>query len=311
MEAPLYREGGEHPVIELMRQRTHGALDHEHLSLVIEGGGLRGALTAGEVAELEAKEYSPIIFDSVVASSSGAYSAAYYLSENAQDGANLYIDHLIQAKMAHFGNCLHLRPVLDLSVPVDDLLENVIPVNWDKVVETKKLHMMVSDPHEVTTKMLPPPRDKEELKNFLKATSHMPILSGRAPTIEGLSYYDGSLTSPLPIAQAIALGATHVLALSTRNLREWRTKQTKLERVVSRIYDKRWPGIDAAIRKGVETADTKMAELTCARDNPVEPPYIYTLEAPPRLDIKQFEQDPRKTAIGVEIGRLAIRSLLS
>lgn len=304
MEKPI------HPVVDLLEKRRNSAEDNYKLGLVVEGGGLRGALTAGMVAELHDSGYPAELFDVIIGSSAGAFNATYYISGNPGEGAFIYPNHLMQHKFVDYLGWLKRRPIMDLSVPVDNLLEEVVPLNWQRIIESKKLYIVVSDPHEVGTKVLPPPENKGQLKNYLRATAHIPVLAGKPPLIEDLPYYDGSLTAPLPIEQAVVLGATHVLALSTRCLKEWRQKQTRIERLASRYYDQRYPGIDKAIRKGVETAKERVDYLAAARDCPEETPFVYTIDVPNNLNIRQFESQSSKLLQSIDVGKIAVSSAI-
>jgi len=298
-----------HPTIELIDGRKNGLPDDAVLAAVIEGGGLRGGFTAGNVVALEEAGYPARLFNFVIGASSGLFNSAFYVADGSIEGSRIYSEHMVQHNFADYKAWFRGRHVMDLTVVLDHILEEEIPLDWDTAVASSRLYGVVSDPHQVGTKILPPPKDKAELKNNLRASAHIPILAGRAPNIDGRRYYDGSLTAPLPIDQAIALGATHILALSSRSLKEWRNHQSPLERFVSRAYDLRYPGIDKAIRHGVETADERVEFLTNARDDPQGPPYIYTIDTPEGIVVHQFERDTDKLTEIVELGKQAVRSV--
>ena len=59
-------------------------------------------------------------------------------------------------------------------------------------------------------------RSKQELWEALLASSRMPWAGGPPVEIAGRRYIDGGLGSAIPVAEAVAAGATHVLALQTR-----------------------------------------------------------------------------------------------
>ena len=59
-------------------------------------------------------------------------------------------------------------------------------------------------------------RTKDELWQVLLATTRMPWVGGAPVPIDGRRYIDGALTCPIPVANAVAAGATHVLVLQTR-----------------------------------------------------------------------------------------------
>jgi predicted acylesterase/phospholipase RssA len=59
-------------------------------------------------------------------------------------------------------------------------------------------------------------RSKAELYDVVLASSRMPWAGGPPVEIAGRRYVDGGLGSAIPVAEALAAGATHVLALQTR-----------------------------------------------------------------------------------------------
>src|SRR5579859_2357910 len=148
-----------HPVLDVLNSRKSGIADEHILGLAIEGGGLRAALTAGMVAELHDLGYPASIFNIIVGSSAGAFNGAYYISGNAGEGARIYPDHMMQNGFVDRLGWLKRRPIMDTSLPVDMLLEERIPLDWDKIVSSQKLYIAVSDPHGVGTKVLRAPAD--------------------------------------------------------------------------------------------------------------------------------------------------------
>ena len=59
-------------------------------------------------------------------------------------------------------------------------------------------------------------RTQDAVWSAILASSRMPWAGGPPVEIEGRRYLDGGMASPIPVAEALAAGATHVLALQTR-----------------------------------------------------------------------------------------------
>ena len=59
-------------------------------------------------------------------------------------------------------------------------------------------------------------RTEDEVWNAMLASSRMPWAGGPPVEFEGRRYLDGGMASPVPVYEAVAAGATHVLALQTR-----------------------------------------------------------------------------------------------
>jgi predicted acylesterase/phospholipase RssA len=70
--------------------------EHSHLSLAIEGGGMRGSITAGMATAIHTLGYDAEsgVFDSVYGSSAGALIGAYYVTGDLKGGGRIYYDEL-------------------------------------------------------------------------------------------------------------------------------------------------------------------------------------------------------------------------
>jgi predicted patatin/cPLA2 family phospholipase len=301
----------EHPVMELLEQRKSGQEDASKLALVVEGGMMRGVITGAMVAQLETMGYGPDLFDLVVGTSAGAVNASYYIAKQAVQGVRVYPDYLGSKGFVDRLGWIKKRPIVNLSILMDDIMEHEVPLKWDSVVTAHKLYMTTSDPFTAGTRVLEPSRTAQELKEGLRASCHVPLLAGKPIEIDGVPLYDGGLTAPLPIKEALDLGATHVLALSGRHLANWRSKQTVVERFVSRFYDLKYPGIDKAIRSGVETANSRRLLLQNHRSGSDEEPYIFLVDPSHNSDISQLEKDTSKIEAALLLGQQAVETLLS
>src|ERR1700754_2635751 len=86
---------GTHPVAAVMRERRlagwrPGARTDPHcVALVLEGGGMRGVVSAGMVAALERLELTDA-FDVVVGSSAGAINGAAFLARSGVRASDAY-----------------------------------------------------------------------------------------------------------------------------------------------------------------------------------------------------------------------------
>ena len=98
---------------------TDGAGNGETSTLVVEGGGLRGAFGAGVLSELAAGGAAR--FDDVVAVSSGAPTAAYLVTGQAADGLRIWEDHTHGAQLISPRNWLRAAPLMDIDGMIDVL----------------------------------------------------------------------------------------------------------------------------------------------------------------------------------------------
>ena len=87
-------------------------------------------------------------------------------------------------------------------------------------------------------------RSKRELWDAVLASSRMPWAG--APPVEfgGRRYVDGGLASPIPVAEALAAGATHVLALQTR---PYGVPRKSASRLADRFIERHLRGLNPAL----------------------------------------------------------------
>ena len=95
----------DHQVLDLLRRRrdtgtkpgARAADDTAHVALALEGGGMRGAVTAGMASALKHQGMADC-FDSVYGSSAGAVIGAYFVSEaDVRESCSIYFDVLPNA----------------------------------------------------------------------------------------------------------------------------------------------------------------------------------------------------------------------
>src|SRR3954454_2679180 len=110
----------QHPVARVLRERTEarsapGAREDGHrVALVLEGGGMRGVVSAGMVAALERLGMRDA-FDLIVGSSAGAINGVALLSGVAQRAADAYCGPLASKSFVNPLRVLRGKPVLDLN----------------------------------------------------------------------------------------------------------------------------------------------------------------------------------------------------
>lgn len=213
-----------HSVVELMRERIHegsapGARNDPYvLALAVEGGGMRGVAAAGMVLALEQLGMRDA-FDRVYGSSAGSMVGAYFISGQAALGASIYIQDLTTRRFIskRRGLTLGRRPVLDLDFLVDEVIEKVKPLDYERVLSSPiELHVLATSLTSGTCIDLSGFSSKEALREAMRASARLPWLSGPPVTIESDPCYDSGLTDSLAYTAALAGGATHVLVLKTR-----------------------------------------------------------------------------------------------
>jgi predicted patatin/cPLA2 family phospholipase len=211
-----------HPVAAVLRARAErGSRPGEHddphrVAIVLEGGGMRGVVSAGMTAALERLGVTAC-FDLVVGASAGAINGAALLAGVAREGAATYHGPLASRSFVNPARVLRGRPVIDVNYVLRYASSGLDAARHDRVLASPAaLHCVAVSVETAQPVVFSGMRTKQELWDALLASSRMPWAGGAPIEIDGQRYLDGGLGSPIPVTEALAAGATHVLALQTR-----------------------------------------------------------------------------------------------
>ncbi|GMH34266.1 hypothetical protein BSKO_02100 [Bryopsis sp. KO-2023] len=210
-----------HPTMRVLEERWRGnskpgqRRDDFKVGLVVEGGGMRGAVTGGMLMQLHDLGMKDV-FDAVYGSSAGAINATYFLSGQNQ-GLDVYFEHLSNANFMSFRRMFSKDPVMDLDYLVDDVMHKRLPLLWDKVLASEvPLKVIASSLDSLSSVTLEGFRCKHELMEALMASANVPEIAGPPRTVNGERLVDAAVFEPIPYQAAVKDGCTHVLALCSR-----------------------------------------------------------------------------------------------
>ena len=211
-----------HPVLDVLQARLHsesapGRRDDPHrVAVVLEGGGMRGVVSAGMTAALERLGLTRC-FDLVVGSSAGALNAAALLGGVAQPAAAMYHTVLASRRFVNPVRLLFGRPALDVRFVLAHADGDLDAERHQRTIASPiDFHCVALDVDSAAPREFSGMRTKDELWQVLLATTRMPWIGGEPVAIGPHRYIDGALTCPIPVGNAIDAGATHVLVLQTR-----------------------------------------------------------------------------------------------
>jgi predicted patatin/cPLA2 family phospholipase len=195
-------------------RRPHG--DGASVALAVEGGGMRGVISAGMVSALEGLGLTEA-FDAVYGSSAGAINAAYFVAGQAALGTTIYYEDINNRRFIDLRRALIGRPIVDLGFLIDDVAVRRKPLAVDRVLASRSpLRVMATDVDTRLPVVLDGFDTGAALLAALRAGATMPVLAGEPRELGGRRYLDASLSEPVPLPAAEAAGHTHVLVLLTR-----------------------------------------------------------------------------------------------
>lgn len=208
-------------ILDILLQRAarqslapHG--DGARVALAIEGGAMRGVISAGMVSALEALGLTHA-FDAVYGSSAGAINGAYFLAAQAGLGTTIYYEDINNRRFADLRRALIGRPIVDLGFLFDDVVRRRKPLDTARVLRgATPFSILATDVDARTAGVLRDFTDDESLFSALRASATMPVMAGEPWPHQGRRWLDASLSEPIPVPAAEADGCTHVVALLTR-----------------------------------------------------------------------------------------------
>jgi predicted patatin/cPLA2 family phospholipase len=273
------------------RSGSGSRADGHRVALVVEGGGMRGVVSAamtGALADLGLAD----AFDLVVGTSAGALNAAAMLAGVANGCTREYADGFASREFINPARLLFGRPAVDVEFVLDFNSEQLDADRHARALASEvELHCVATDVATASPADLTGMSTLDDLRAALLATSRLPWIGGHPVEFRGRRFLDGGLTEPIPVPTALAAGATHVLVLLTRSLGAPPPGRGGLpDRIVERRLRAVNPELVAAYRRRDGNAQAMLRELEAAGDS--GPPYFLTVAPDPAAPVpSRLERD--------------------
>lgn len=223
-------------------------MEDKKIGLVLEGGGLRGAYTAGVLYWLLQEK---IYFDYVVGISSGALYASMYVlrkpellkaaaCELAADSRNIGIKPIFREGTFVGYNFLMNSLLNDYDYPLKDMdkADSVLEIGVYDIYDEKTIWVGNAE--------------IARHPELIQAACTLPI-AGRAIKIDGKKYMDGGVTTMIPLSRSIEYGCAKHFVVTTKSKEYVRKEQSFLLKASLQLVYGRHPQLikDFAARKEV------------------------------------------------------------
>jgi predicted patatin/cPLA2 family phospholipase len=189
--------------------------DGMRIALVIEGGAMRGIISAGMALALAELGLVPA-FDAIYGASAGAITGAWLLSR--PDGLRGWAEPAYARTLIRRSALLRGRPVADVRALIEDLYQTTFPMDFAAVLASPvQFHPLATDAATgQSTDLRPFIANPAELRLALRASAALPLLAGPPVEFAGRRFYDAGVSESVPYRTALAQGATHLLVLRSR-----------------------------------------------------------------------------------------------
>jgi predicted patatin/cPLA2 family phospholipase len=253
-----------HPVVKTLRRRREegsrpGArTDSRRVALVIEGGGMRGVVSAGMTAAIEQLGLRDA-FDEVHGASAGAFNAAFLLAGQAAYLTTLYQYGFGDPRFVSFVRPLRGRPAFDMDHVVNRVWTRERPLRFEASLSSGiELHCTATDADRATIVDLTGLDSQEDMCCALRASARLPWLAGGPVGFRGMRLLDATLAEAIPLHVA-RTSATDMLVLQTRPPG---VGHSPLSPLVARLTDRYLRAINPALVALRQTRSPRYDALT-------------------------------------------------
>ncbi len=280
--------------------------DPHVVSLVVEGGGMRGAVSAGMCLVLEATGLMSSV-DRVYGCSSGALSGCFAAAGQASLWATSFEDCACRAFIDP-SRALRGRPVLDLDFLFDEVIARSRPLSDTGLALGPEFRAVAVSASRAELRVLQDFDSAADVLAAARASCSIPVLTGAPPTYRGEPTVDGGLLEAIPYPTALREGATHVLVLRSRDASYRAPRPGRLaERTVARAH----PELVPLLRSCSERYNRDAAELERGAQRSPGLALVRQIAVPPgsRL-VPRFSIDRDRIVDSVRLGAYTMASAL-
>jgi predicted patatin/cPLA2 family phospholipase len=293
-----------HPVVRAIKEPA----GDERVALVVEGGGMRGAVSGGMAMALHELGMAER-FDAAYGSSAGALNALWLISGRAEDGIPTWTDTEFGKDLMSKRRIFGKRPIVDMKTMIEQNYERVSPGLFEAVLAAQtEFHPLATDVatgqavdlHDQIT-------DRETLILAARATSNLPLIGGPPVPVNGSRYLDAGLSAAIPFQAAIDDGATHLLVLRSRKEGDLAADPSGIGgKLTTRMLGRISPGIrDGYLTRGQREGADEAFLARHDRETGLSPSILQIRPSPDSPVPSRLESNIDVVAAGLEAGRRA------
>lgn len=268
------------------------------LALLVEGGGMRSAYTAGVLKVF--REYN-LDFPYSIGISAGASLMSDYISGQIDRNERLYTKWITDKRFIHYSNLLKEGAYFGMDFIFNDLCYEHDPFNFEAFFANKS-NFKVGVTHCASGKtfyMLPhQARSQDEMLLMLRASSSIPC-AAKPVFIRGQYYLDGAAINGIPLDKSIEDGNTHHIFISTRNRGYRKTYSKSLQMLAKRMLS-RYPALLYGMAHRHLNYNASLEQL----EHLEKEGYAFIIAPKLPLQLDRFEKDTDKLQALFEEGYL-------
>jgi predicted patatin/cPLA2 family phospholipase len=214
------------------------------IGLVLEGGGMRGAYTAGV---LDAFMDAGIDIPYVIGVSAGSNAGSAYVSGQRERGYRTFVEFASHRRYAGFANLLRERSWFGMHFIFETLPDELAPFEYEAFQRSARTFVVGVTDAATGRPVYYRQHDHDPrwfVRTVMRASCSLPVLS-RPVDVEGRRCFDGGVSDSIPIERSISDGNLRNVVVLTRNA-GYRKDVQRLG-PVSRLALARYPSVRRAI----------------------------------------------------------------
>ena len=212
------------------------------VSLILEGGSFRGVFSAGVMDALLDHD---ILVPYCIGVSAGISYGVSYISR--QSGRNLKVITKYRNDKRYIGksNLLKEHSIFGLDFVYDKVPNELEQFDWESFMNYPGKVVVVTTNALTGKPVYFDGKQMDRKFTFLRATCALPV-AFPAIIIDGVPYYDGGLSDPIPIHKAVHDGCDKHIIVLTRPKGYVKTL-SKSGKMVAKLYTRKYPEVSKAI----------------------------------------------------------------
>ena len=217
------------------------------ISLILEGGGTRGAYTAGV---LDVLAENNIFFQTIYGVSAGACNAVSYISK--QNGRNhrIFTEYACDKRYMSFSSLIKTGSIFGFDFMFGELANELLPFDYGEFFRSSMNILAGATDCDTGKAVFFDKRDMEDGLIPLIASSSLPMVT-KIVDFRGRHLLDGGVAAPIPIDYAIRDGFTKNVVVLTRE-KEKKKKKSDVSPIALKIKYRKYPELIRAMLNRAE-----------------------------------------------------------
>lgn len=255
-----------------------------NIGLILEGGGMRGAFTAGV---LDCWMAHGVWFDRVYGVSAGTCQACSYLCRQPGRGIRVWLNYLDDPGFCSVRSLVTTGDLFGARMNYDLIPRRLDPLDNDAFLKSGARFTAVVTDVETGRPVYVPVRDMFDDMQAVRASASLPLVSNMVE-YRGRRYLDGGISDAVPVRRAIADGCDKNVVVLTRA--PGYRKSPNRAMAAMRLRYARHPRLVAAVARRHEMYNDTLrfieAQAVAGKL------FVLRPDAPP--DVGRVERDPEK-----------------